>query len=243
MKPRDAWLATLGQLQIQLHRATYNSWIAGSEFVDYEEGVFTISVRNSYAKDWLEQRLYRLVQGSLSTIFGQEVQVKFTVQPQEQKPYAFKPLPDGLPGFEDWGKPSEPANETPGSLFAPPVENVPPVYFDAGDHLNPDYTFDTFVVGASNQLAHAAALGIALDDSPHYNPLLIHSSVGLGKTHLLQAIGHTCMSAGKTFRYIAAETFTNDLVRAIRTRQTDAFREHYREVDVLLVDDVQFICG
>lgn len=238
MDPKDAWLATLGQLQIQLHRATYETWVAGSQFVAFADGVFTISVKNNYAKDWLEQRLYRLVQGSLSTIFRQQVQVKFTVQPQVKKPARIFDEDDEL------FLPPPPRQET-GRAFlsSKPIEKTPSIAFAQGERLNPDYVFENFVVGNNNQIAHAAACSVARSSDHHYNPLFIYSGVGLGKTHLLQAIGHACTYRRLNVLYISAETFTNDLIRAIRTHQTEAFRDHYRRVDVLLMDDVQFLAG
>ena len=233
LSPQDAWLATMGQLQIQLHRATYETWVEGARFVAYEDGVFTISVTNAYAKDWLEQRLYELVQRSLSTVFRQTVQVKFVVQAPAPKRERFT-----IPDDED--EDSTPPSAT---LIARPIEKAPAVRFSQGEHLNPDYTFANFVAGESNQFAHAAAQAVAQNPGKAYNPLFLHSTTGLGKTHLLQAIGNVYQSQGLNVLYINAETFTNDLIRAIRTHQTEAFREHYRKADALLVDEVQFIAG
>jgi chromosomal replication initiator protein len=110
-------------------------------------------------------------------------------------------------------------------------------------HLNPRYTFDSFVVGPGNRLAHAASMAVTENPADAYNPLFVYGGVGLGKTHLLHAIGHTCQVQGLRVLYISSEEFTNDLIEAIRAHTTDAFRDKYRTSDVLLVDDVQFIAG
>ncbi len=113
-----------------------------------------------------------------------------------------------------------------------------------GDNtLNHKFTFSNFVVGSSNRLAHAAALSVAENPGLTYNPLFLYGGVGLGKTHLLHAIGHKCMQKGLTIRYISSETFTNDLVQSIRNKQMDQFRDRYRTLDVLMIDDIQFIAG
>jgi chromosomal replication initiator protein len=108
---------------------------------------------------------------------------------------------------------------------------------------NARYTFDTFVVGPSNRLAHAAALAVSESPATGYNPFFLYGGVGLGKTHLLFAIGQACIQSGLHVRYVSSEEFTNDLVNAIRTNRTDGFRERYRRIDVLLIDDIQFIAG
>ena len=132
-----------------------------------------------------------------------------------------KPTPDDNPTFPD---------TTPGSTNENPT-------------INPRYRFDNFVVGSNNRLAHAACLAVAESPARAYNPLFLYGGVGLGKTHLLHAIGNACQPAGLNVLYVSSEEFTNDLINAIRTHTTAAFREKYRQVDVLLIDDIQFIAG
>jgi chromosomal replication initiator protein len=130
------------------------------------------------------------------------------------------------------------AEETP-VVLADPTPTPRP----APSNLNARYTFDSFVVGTGNRLAHAAALAVAENPARAYNPLFLYGGVGLGKTHLLHAVGLACIGAGLRARYVSSEEFTNDLINAIRTHTTDTFREHYRRIEVLLIDDIQFIAG
>lgn len=235
MNLRDIWLAVLGELQLQLHPAIYRTWVDGARLVSLGNGEAVVSVENDYIRDWLQQRLYTTLQRSLSRISRQAVEIQFVVEPEEEELFVnYGPL---------LSSPTEPTPpQTPTSLTVAPVEKSP-VFFAQGETTNPDYQFDNFVVGQSNQLASAAAEAVVTTASRMYNPLYIYGGVGLGKTHLLHAIGNDLEATGKTVLCVSAETFTNDLVRAIRTRQTEAFREFYRSVDVLLVDDVQFIAG
>ena len=223
MSPQDAWQATLGQLELQLNRPTFDTWVKGSELLAYEDGSFIISVRNAYAKAWLEQRLQRSIQRTLADLFGRSVEVRFIVY-------------DPLDEAEDLGPLWE--DERPKQLPASTRRAT-----NIETRLNPRHTFDSFVVGGSNQLAHAAAMAVAEHPGGAYNPLFIYGDVGLGKTHLLHAIGNACRDSGLSVVYVTSEQFTNELVDAIRAQDTASFRNRYRTVDVLLVDDIQFIAG
>ncbi len=220
MTAQDAWQATLGQLELQLNRPTFETWVKGAELLAYEDGSFIVSVRNAYTKSWLEKRLYGSIRRTLSDLFGRIVEVRFVV---------YDPLDDVRdlgPLWDEVGTPLAESDDRPHE-----------------SNLNPRYTFDRFVVGGSNQLAHAAAMAIADHPGGAYNPLFIYGDVGLGKTHLLHAIGNACHERGMRVLYISSEQFTNDLIDAIRSQDTAAFRTHYRTMDVLLVDDIQFIAG
>lgn len=224
---QDAWQATLGQLELQLNRATFETWVKGAELLAYEDGSFIVSVKNAYAKSWLEKRLYGSIRRTLSEIYDRTVEVVFVVY-------------DPLDEAEDLGPlwvEEEPAQP---SL---PVQVREHNNLSGESHLNPRYTFDSFVVGGSNQLAHAAAMSVADHPGGAYNPLFVHGDVGLGKTHLLHAIGNACLDQGLRILYTSSEEFTNDLIEAIRKQDTASFRARYRSIDVLLVDDIQFIAG
>jgi len=214
MEPDQIWQAALGELQLETTRATFNTWLRDARLVAYEDGVFVIGVRNGYAKDWLENRLASTIRRVLTRLAHRTVEVRFTVLE------------------------TPPADPPPAPLFS----NSPPATRDIC-LLNPRYTFETFVVGPENHLAYAAAQAVAERPGDGYNPLFIYGGTGLGKTHLLHAIGHACQAANRRVLYVPSETFTNDLIEAIRTSTTEAFRETYRTVDVLLIDDIQFLAG
>ena len=218
MNPEHAWQATLGQLQLEMSKASFVTWVSSAEFLRYDEEscCFEIGVKNAYARDWLDDRLNAKISRLLTGMMGTTVTAKFSdgsaIHPgstSEQK-RAAAPLP------------------------APMNENVT---------INGRYRFDNFVVGSNNRLAHAACMAVAENPARAYNPLFLYGGVGLGKTHLLHAIGNACQPANLSVLYVSSEEFTNDLINAIRTHTTPAFREKYRQVDVLLIDDIQFIAG
>ncbi|NLX10869.1 MAG: chromosomal replication initiator protein DnaA [Chloroflexi bacterium] len=269
LSPNDAWHATLGQLQLQLNRATFDTWLKGSELVSYEEGEFLIRVRHAYAKDWLEQHLNHLITHTLGGIFGRSVRINYvvhlpnqqrTLQPAGPGPLWAGTTPDSLPDMDepDAGPVEQPKPVIPAasdllrdySEWDPRITDVRGTPTSDPDELPLEalpldrrYTFESFVTGPANQFARAAAQSVAAQPGGAFNPLYIYGHTGLGKTHLLQAIGHQCTDAGLKVAYITAEAFTNEMVRAIRSRETEAFRARYRQVDVLLVDDIQFLAG
>jgi chromosomal replication initiator protein len=225
MNPVHIWSAALGELQLQMTQATFETWLRDSKLLRYEDGTFVVAVKNGYAKDWLEHRLVATIKRTLARLADRTVDVRFVVG-------AEKPQPEeaDIPLLKASDPPQQPAPEP------------KPVRALTGD-LNPRYTFDTFVVGPGNRLAHAASMAVTESPASAYNPLFLYGGVGLGKTHLLHAIGHACQAQGIDTLYISSEMFTNDLIEAIRSHTTDAFREKYRTADVLLVDDIQFIAG
>jgi chromosomal replication initiator protein len=219
MNSDQAWQATLGQLQMEMSKAAFDTWVRSSELVSYQKDNFTIGVQNAYARDWLESRLSTTVNRLLTGIMGRPQTVSFIV----------------------WHKDFEEVEEDVDDLQADKtvLDNAP----RPNGTINPRYTFDNFVVGASNRLAHAASMAVAENPARAYNPLFLYGGVGLGKTHLLHAMGNTALQRGLQVLYVSSEEFTNDLINAIRTHTTPAFRERYRRMDVLLIDDIQFIAG
>lgn len=215
MNPIQAWQATLGRLRMEMPKASYDTWVSNAALVSHQNDCFTIGVENAYARDWLENRLGKTVASMLTGMMTTPQQVTFVVH-QHQTAQEVEAIEEER---------SQPEN--------PPLNT----------NLNSRYGFDNFVVGANNRLAHAACMAVAERPAKAYNPLFIYGGVGLGKTHLLQAIGNAALRSGLRVLYITSEEFTNDLINSIRTQNTQAFRERYRSIDVLLVDDIQFIAG
>lgn len=204
---------------MELSKASFDTWVKNTQLISFEDasGTFALGAGNAYACDWLDSRLKSTVVNKLSGMMARQVNVEFKV----------------------WAAPQVDLEQETVSIPKPA-----PVMKDTYDtQLNPRYRFDNFVVGSANRLAHAACQAVAENPARAYNPLFIYSGVGLGKTHMLHAIGNAVLQQGKQVLYVSSEEFTNDLVHAIRTKTTTAFREKYREVDVLLIDDIQFIAG
>jgi len=221
MNAEQAWQSVLGQLQMEMPRASFDTWVRDTTPLSYDDGVMTIAVRNAYARDWLENRLLSTAARLLAGMMNRVVEVRFVVANGQNADDADEPAEDG---------------ETTDRA-------LPVVVKERNPTLNPRYTFENFVVGANSRLAHAAALAVSERPARAYNPLFLYGGVGLGKTHLLHAIGNSCHSRGLNVLYVSSEEFTNDMINAIRTHTTQAFREKYRSADVLLIDDIQFIAG
>ncbi len=293
LSPQDAWRATLGQLQLRLSRAAFDTWLKGAELVSYEDGEFVVKVRHAFAKDWLERRLHQEITETLSRIFARSVRVSFIVrmphrhQPTDlsnagplfaylaktraEKPAQPTPQPLPLPNMappppepaEESGlelnTEAEPAAQTTSAIALSDYIEWDPRFNDLRPHterdksddaapneslpLNDAYRFATFLNGPHNAFALAAAKAVVGQPGERYNPLVIHGDVGLGKTHLLQAVGHALQEEGRRVLYVTAEAFTNEAIAAMRSHKTEALRQRYRHVDVLLVDDLEFMLG
>ncbi len=222
--PRQIWDAALGQLQLHVTRPNFETWLKNTTGVAYRDGEFVVGAPNAFVAEMLEQRMYSLISRTLENVVKSEVEIRFEVT-----------SPDGETAA------LHSANET----HVQPVEPAAPVPtpLHRSAPLNSRYIFERFVVGKSNELAHAAAMAVAGRPGELYNPLVMYSNVGLGKTHLMHAIGHRATSRGLSLIYSTTEEFTNSYIRAIREGTTDNFRERYRSADLLLLDDVQFLIG
>ncbi|HLZ48620.1 MAG TPA: chromosomal replication initiator protein DnaA [Candidatus Limnocylindria bacterium] len=234
---KELWRAALGELQLAMPKANYDTWFKETYVVSEEDDVFCIGVPNAFAREWLENKYRGQVRSSLQRLVGRTVDVRFITVPGGAAPAA--------------GTGQRPANhvnsgQNAGSVtpVAPPserrVEGAPVTAI-----LNPRYTFATFVVGSNNRLAHAAGLSVAERPGHSYNPLFVYGGSGLGKTHLMHAIGHAVLSRHpkKRVAYATSEKFTNEFINSIRGQKSEEFRERYRRIDVLLIDDIQFIAG
>ena len=217
MEASQAWQATLGQLQMELPKATYDTWVRDTRFIKHEENIFFIGVQNAYARDWLENRLTTTASRLLSGIMDAAQSITFILNSHDEPVPAIREEENPQPA--PFGEPVQPST------------------------FNLRYSFSNFVVGPNNRLAHAASQAVAENPANAYNPLFLYGGVGLGKTHLLHAIGSEILRQGRNVLYVSSEEFTNDLINAIRKHDTSSFRERYRTIDVLLIDDIQFIAG
>ncbi len=222
MDAKQVWRAALGELQISLSPANFETWLKDTSLVSVDDSRFKVAVPNGFAKDWLETRYRSLICQTLARIVGYSVNVDFEVREGASAP--------------------APADEpTP----APATIRVEPgrAGGDGAVAINARYSFRNFIVGSANRLAHAASLSVAERPGHAYNPLFLYGGVGLGKTHLMHAIGNTVISRfpRKKVVYATSERFTNEFITSIQQGRIDDFRNRYRRIDLLLIDDIQFI--
>jgi len=224
---RKIWGQIASEIRPRVSADAFQRWFAALELVQADEITLTFQVPNTIYQLWIESNYLSLVQSAILAVLGGPREIKFWV------------ADDGRPGC--LGEPrTEPASEPPPPIIAEQEAEV------ASNHgMNPRNTFDTFVVGSNNQFAHAAALAVAQSPSKTYNPLFIYGGVGLGKTHLMQAIGQQAMERKKSFKvmYLSSEKFTNEFIDAIQHNTLVKFRKRYRLADVLLIDDIHFLAG
>ena len=236
MDAKQVWRAALGELQVSLSPANYETWLRDTQLVDVDDQRFKIAVPNGFAKDWLETRYRSLISQTLARIVGYSVQVEFAVQGTDGVP-AGAAVSDESPA---------PAAGTNGLQPAAAHVRLEPtrVGGEGGTtNINPRYTFANFIVGSANRLAHAASLSVAERPGHAYNPLFLYGGVGLGKTHLMHAIGNQVIAKfpRKRVVYATSEKFTNEFITSIQQGKIDEFRARYRRIDLLLIDDIQFI--
>lgn len=219
---QHVWEAALGRLQVQVPRPSFDTWLKGTAAVSLVQDRLTIAVASAFAAESIQLRLHGLILEAVAAVAHTRLGVSYQVAAGTSLPSA--PWPAAAP---------RPPATDPHAAQAPLP--LPQLY--------ERYTFDAFMVGSSNRLAHAAALAVADAPGRAYNPLFLYGGVGLGKTHLLQAIAHRAQQAGRRPRYVTSEAFTNEFLTAIRDRRTADFRDKYRAADLLLVDDIQFLSG
>lgn len=220
----ELWQKALSSLETKLSKPSYETWFKSTKPFSFEHNTLVISVPNEFSRDWLESRYSVIIKETLSALTRSDISVKFVIPQVFDEPmYDTPPKPP---------QPEAPAGNQNGDEFVPSA-------------LNPKYTFETFVIGAGNRFAHAASLAVAEAPAKAYNPLFIYGGVGLGKTHLMHAIGHYVIDSNQNAKvvYISSEKFTNEFINAIRDNKTVDFRNKYRNVDVLLIDDIQFLAG
>jgi chromosomal replication initiator protein len=217
----DIWNQTISLLDTKVDRHTLETWILPAKPIAMADRRFTIGVPSKFFATWLESHHAAVLKETLREIAGSELDLHFVVMPAEMPPFEAVAEPAVVPAREPRRRGAD------------------------GVFLNPRYTFKSFVVGGNNRMAHAAALAVADKPARAYNPLFIYGGVGLGKTHIMQAIGNHILDTGAAPRvwYVSAETFMNEMIYSIKEGSPIAFRNKYRGMDLLLIDDVQFLAG
>ncbi len=224
MTNEDLWGAVLAQIQLNISQANFNTWFKDTKISSIDGPEVIISVPNSFAKEWLENKYNKIILKTINeTNSGRFRKISYCINSKEtktQKRYSNDPINSSQLEFAE-------------------------LKVDKNTNLNPRYTFANFVVGPFNELPHAAARAVAQNPGSLYNPLFIYGGVGLGKTHLMQAIGNEINQniPNKKIRYISVEKFTSEVVSSIRNKSMDEFKSKYRDIDILMIDDVQFLSG
>lgn len=212
----EIWEKTLNVIKVELTEVSFNTWLKAIQPISIRDNLVTFSVPDDFTKGILEARYSKLIKNALKQVTSEYYDIRFIIPTEENYASIMKER-------SEINQDEESVNSS----------------------LNPKYTFETFVIGNSNRLAHAASVAVAESPAKAYNPLFIYGGVGLGKTHLMHAIGHYILKQNIKLKvvYISSETFTNELINSIRDDRNNEFRSKYRNVDVLLIDDIQFIAG
>lgn len=208
------WESVLGLIKVELTEVSFNTWLKSIEPVSLEDDEIILGAPNDFTKGILEGRYFNLIKNAIKQVSGKNYQIRFIIPGEQIKQTQLQPEKETVKAMNK-------------------------------SQLNPKYTFSTFVTGKSNEFAHAASLAVAEAPAQAYNPLFLYGGVGLGKTHLMHAIGHYILSQNPDSKvvYVSSEKFTNELINSIREYRNEEFRNKYRNVDVLLIDDIQFIAG
>ncbi|MBI5654306.1 chromosomal replication initiator protein DnaA [Candidatus Uhrbacteria bacterium] len=235
MDNNEIWRATLGELELTLSKANFTTWFKNTYVSSFDATRVVIAVPNTFTKAWLEKKYHEAIVKALRNVTSANIrEVAYRVEVKNTTT---------LQQFADQIETSHPVNE---EGYTPTVNETCQSQQAANDlGLNPRYRFETFVVGKTNELAHAAAMAVAAKPGEVYNPLFIYGGSGLGKTHMLQAVGHHIHANQPNLKilYVTCERFTNEFIQAVRGGRGKEFKDLYRNVDILLMDDIQFITG
>ena len=234
MNLQELWKAALGEIKLDISRANFLTWFKDTFIVDKKETTIYLGVPSNFTKEWLENKYNKHILEALSHLDNNIRRVKYVVATNHKEAEKIKKVK----------KTARKKSKNKDNILDDQL-NFPEFSVDPSTNLNPKYTFNTFIVGSHNELAQAAALAVTKNPGTRYNPLFIYGGVGLGKTHLLQAIGNKLKKGKKSLKikYIPSERFTNDLVNAIIEQKMTQFKRKFRNLDVLLIDDIQFIAG
>lgn len=222
MTPEQLWQAVLGEMELSLSKANFTTWLKNTAIISEQNKIITVGVPNGFTKEWLENKYNKKILNIIKTYSPEVKEINYIINPKNFTPVKEDKAPDKKPSL-----------------------NLEMLGVNPETNLNPKYTIDSFVVGSSNELAYAAALSVIKKLGTSYNPLFVYGGVGLGKTHLLQAIGNEVLKTNqeKRVKYVSSEKFTTELVNSISNHDVDKFKENYRKIDVLILDDVQFLSG
>jgi chromosomal replication initiator protein len=220
----DLWQQVLSVIQTKLSKPSFDTWLKSTKASVFTETQLIVCAPTNFAREWLESRYKKMIAKTVLDYLGREVEVQFVLQDTEAPPAKAAQSPAV----------TQPVKQS-------PIQEDGSIY----NTLNPKYTFDTFVIGSGNRFAHAASLAVAEAPAKTYNPLFLYGGVGLGKTHLMHAIGNYVLEHNPDARvlYISSEKFTNEFINAVRDNRGEDFRNKYRKIDVLLIDDIQFLAG
>ena len=229
MNTEQLWQAVLGDIELQISRPNFLTWLKNSQLLEKneKEGVVLVGLPNNFAKEWVKSRYHKIILGSLRNLDGSIKNIDYAVTSQNAAIAA-------------------PAKKRVAAVDEKPQPSLIELKIDPKTNLNPKYGFGSFIVGSSNELAYAAAQAVVKDVGKKYNPLFVYGGVGLGKTHLIQATGNEIANIYKNsvnVFYTSSEKFINDVVWAVRNKRMDDVKKRYRDVDVLIIDDIQFIGG
>jgi chromosomal replication initiator protein len=216
------WQQVLSIIQTKVSKPSYDTWLKSTKAVEFNDSLLVICAPNNFAKEWLETRYTKLISTTVYEFLNKQVEIRITIEDESGK------------------------DESPSSFqVSSPKPRIMNTEESISHMLNPKYTFDTFVIGSGNRFAHAASLAVAEAPAKAYNPLFLYGGVGLGKTHLMHAIGHYILEHNPNSKvlYISSEKFTNEFINAIRDNRGESFRNKYRNIDILLIDDIQFLAG
>jgi len=233
MTNEQLWRTALGEVELNISRANFITWFRDTFILKNTNGLTTIGVPNGFSKEWLENKYNKLILRALRNIAGDIKELKFVISAVP----AFSAISLDQPLKAAVGK-KEPGRAQ--------IQSFQELEIDRETNLNPKYTFNNFIVGSFNELAQAAAKAVVNNPGEVYNPLFIYGGVGLGKTHLLQSVGNEVIEKykkKKKVKYISSEKFTSELVNALHNGKIEEFKENYRQIDVLIIDDIQFLAG
>ncbi len=231
MTNEELWNRALSEIELAVSRANFATWFKDTHILDHKEGTVTIAVPNGFAKEWLENKYHKFILKSIRTLIPEVRAVNYSISTAADS--------------RNKNAQTKAKIEKEANFNNQEQLEFKDFYVDPATNLNPKYTFDNFVVGSFNDLAYTAALAVIKNLGKAYNPLYIYGGVGLGKTHLLQAIGNSIKTnyPEKKVHYLTSEKFSNELVSSIQNMTIHNFKEKYRDVDLLIVDDIQFFAG